>query len=143
VKYLVYFSVILLCFGCKTPVEEDTQEIKISYYVPESSEMSKLMNYMYAHNLGIKEDIKKGTLPSDFPEHFLTIHTAELSEFKQRQERFENFSEEFIKVEKELYNKNSVIPLQLRYNNAINLCISCHQKECPGPVTKIKKLLIE
>lgn len=142
-KTLVYICLIALCFACNSS-EETPKKVKIVYYTDmELSEMSKLMNYMYAHNLGIKEDIKNGKTPTEFPEHFLTIHTAKLSEFKQRGEEFEYNTSQFIEVGKELYNENSSLDLKTRYNKAINLCISCHQKECPGPVTKIKKLLIK
>lgn len=142
-KHLVYFCLIALCFGCNS-YEEPPQKVNIVYYTDaELSEMSKLMNYMYAHNMGIKEDIKNGKISSQFPEHFLTIHTAELTKTKQRGEEFEYYSNQFIQVEKELYDENSDIDLKTRYNNAVNLCISCHQNECPGPVTKIKKLLIK
>lgn len=101
------------------------------------------MNEMYAHNLEIKKAILEGGIPTQFPMDFLKIHTAELSEFKSRNETFESFSKLFIETEKEIFNEASTIPLEDRYNNAINLCISCHQTECTGPIPRIKKLLIK
>jgi hypothetical protein len=107
------------------------------------SEMANLMNEMYAQNLKVKEDILNGIVPEEFPLDFLKIHSAELSEFKSRNDTFQSFSKLFIESEKEIFNTDSPIPLEERYNNTINLCISCHQTECTGPITRIQKLLIK
>src|SRR5690606_41193677 len=98
------------------------------------SEMANLMNQMFAQNLQIKKAILEGNIPSEFPLDFLKIHTAELSEFKSRNETFQSFSKLFIESEKEIFNTESQVPLKERYNNTINLCISCHQTECTGPI---------
>ena len=74
---------------------------------------------------------------------FFKIHTAELSDFKKRNETFESFSKLFIQAEKELYNPNSEVSETDRFNTVVNLCISCHQTECTGPIPRIKKLLIK
>ena len=41
-----------------------------------------------------------------------------------------------------VFDTTSNVPLKQRYNDAINLCVSCHQTECTGPIPRIKKLLI-
>ncbi|WP_452228915.1 MULTISPECIES: hypothetical protein [unclassified Lacinutrix] len=109
----------------------------------ESSEMAILMNEMYAHNLKIKKEIIAGEIPTEFPLDFLKIHTAELSDFKSRSERFQAFSTLFVSAEKEVFNTDSKTPIEDRFNNAVGLCISCHQTECTGPIPRIKKLLIK
>ena len=109
----------------------------------EPSEMSLLMNRMYDINEQIKNDIIEGKMPENFPLEFLQIHSAELSEFKYRNETFESFSKLFIEKEKDIFNTSSNEEAKERFNQAINLCISCHQTECTGPIPKIKKLLIK
>ncbi|ULC58744.1 hypothetical protein MBM09_12580 [Flaviramulus sp. BrNp1-15] len=143
-KHIFGLCVLLLVFSCKN-IEKDTVEIKEKkeYIMYEPSEMTVLMNQMYALNQKIKKDILAGNVPENFPEAVLKIHTAELSEFKTRDEDFKNFSNLFIETEKEIFNSSSDVPLEDRYNNMVNLCISCHQKECTGPIPRIKKLLIQ
>lgn len=135
---------LLLFFGCNNTKEEvvaGKEEVVYDMYQP--SEMANLMNQMFAQNLQIKKDILEGIIPTEFPLDFLKIHTAELSEFKSRNETFQSFSKLFIESEKEIFNTESQVPLEERYNNTINLCISCHQTECTGPITRIQKLLIK
>jgi hypothetical protein len=141
---LLSVCVITCFFSCKQP-EKEVQAAKedIVYDMYEPSEMANLMNEMYAQNLKVKEDILNGNVPLEFPLDFLKIHSAELSEFKSRNETFQSFSKLFIESEKEIFNADSPIPLEERYNNTINLCISCHQTECTGPIPRIQKLLIK
>lgn len=124
-----------------TPENSEKQEIVYDMYEP--SEMANLMNQMYAYNLEVKNAIVSGKDIEEFPLDFLKIHTAELSDFKKRNETFESFSKLFIQAEKELYNPNSEVSETDRFNTVVNLCISCHQTECTGPIPRIKKLLIK
>ena len=145
-KYLVLIGFCLvLVLGCRQEEEtlKTTQKKEIVYDMYEPSEMANLMNQMYAHNLKVKNDILSGTIPSEFPLDFLKIHSAEMSEFKERNEIFKSFSKLFIEAEKEIYNTESPVPLEDRFNRTVNLCISCHQTECTGPIPRIKKLLIQ
>lgn len=142
--YFVLFN-ILIFFGCQeqTKSTKTTEKEQIVYDMYERSEMANLMNQMYAQNLEIKNDILAGNMPKEFPLDFLKIHSVELSEFKERNEIFQSFSKLFIDAEKEIYNTESTVPLEERFNRAVNLCISCHQTECTGPIPRIKKLLIK
>ncbi len=132
-------------FSCKdSGVENSAKEnepIVYDMYVP--SEMANLMNEMYAYNLTVKQQIIDGKQPTEFPLEFLKIHSAEFTKGKGRNETFDSFSKLFIEAEKEIYNTESEIDLKDRFNNSVNLCISCHQTECTGPIPRIKKLLIK
>ncbi len=142
---VLFFCVLICFFGCKETEKEEVMPAKgeIVYDMYQPSEMAILMNEMYAQNLKFKEDILNGNVPLEFPLDFLKIHTAELSDFKSRNPTFQSFSKLFIESEKEIFNKESQIPIEERYNNTINLCISCHQTECTGPIPRIQKLLIK
>lgn len=113
------------------------------YDMYEPSEMAILMNEFYAINEEIKNDILIGIAPEEFPLDFMKIHRAELSDFKKRNAKFEAFSKLYIEAEKEVFNTESSFPVEERFNNAIGVCISCHQTECTGPIPRIKKLLIK
>ena len=145
-KYLFLLLLSACLFlGCqeKTESNETIEKEKIVYDMYEPSEMANLMNQMYAHNVEVKNDILAGNLPTEFPLDFLKIHSAEMSEFKDRNQIFQSFSKLFIDAEKEIYNTESTVPLEERFNRAVNLCISCHTTECTGPIPRIKKLLIK
>lgn len=104
--------------------------------------MSMHMNVMYTINEDIKNKILACEIPKNFPEEILKIHTAKLSDFKERNDTFETFSNLFIEREKTIFDTISEAPIEQRYNDAITLCISCHKTECPGPIPKLRKLLI-
>jgi len=144
-RILILSVCVITCFfGCKES-EKEAEPVKedMVYDIYQPSEMANLMNEMYAQNLKVKEDILNGNVPLEFPLDFLKIHSAEMSEFKSRNETFESFSKLFIESEKEIFNTESSIPIEERFNNTINLCISCHQTECTGPIPRIQKLLIK
>ncbi|MEJ6792161.1 MAG: hypothetical protein QNK89_05345 [Lacinutrix sp.] len=146
-KYLVYIFCFTVILSCNSKVEESDTKEEVSkakvYDMYEPSEMANLMNEFYAENLKIKNEILAGNIPKEFPTDFLKIHTAELSNFKTRNAKFEAFSNLYIVAEQEVFNTESNIPVQERFNNAIGVCISCHQTECTGPIPRIQKLLIK
>lgn len=142
IKKFVFLLLISLCLlSCNSEKKEIKKELVFDMYEP--SEMSLLMNRMYEINERIKKDIMEGKKPEDFPLEFLKIHTAELSDFKQRNETFESFSKLFVEKERDIFETSSNEEAKVRFNQAVNLCISCHKTECTGPIPRIKKLLIK
>lgn len=143
-KQIFTFIILLIFIGCQSAKEEQpSKDSKVVYDMYEPSEMANLMNAMYDYNLTIKKKILKGEVPQDFPLEFMKIHTAELSDFKYRNETFEAFSTIFINAEKEVFNQDATQSIEKRFNNAVGVCISCHQTECTGPIPRIQKLLIQ
>ncbi len=135
---------VLICFvffSCNSEKKEEKKELVFDMYKP--SEMSLLMNQMYEINEQIKKDIIDGKTPGDFPLEFLKIHTAEMSEFKHRNETFESFSKLYIEKQQDIFETDTNEEAKKRFNQAINLCISCHKTECTGPIPRIEKLLIK
>lgn len=113
---------------------------KYDLYVP--SEMSNYMNAIFDIHEKMKGDIIAGKTPEAFPEEILEIHTAHLSDFRERTPNFEAFSHLFVESVTFIFDDNSEMPVKERYNEAINVCIACHQTECTGPIPRIKKLII-
>ena len=110
-------------------------------YVP--SEMANHMNFMYDYNEELKSRIQKGDTLGSFPDEFEVLYSAELTDPSDRDEFFELFSNHFIEKQKEIFEEDNELPVIDRYNSAINLCISCHNTTCIGPIPRIKKLLIQ
>lgn len=139
---LILFSFSVSCDSDKKKSVNEISSKKV-YDLYEPSEMAILMNKMYAIQENIKNDILEESTLSNFPEEIFNIHTAQLSDFKNRNENFKAFSHLFVERVEFLFDETSEISLKQRYNNVVNLCISCHQTECTGPIPRIQKLLIK
>lgn len=144
-KSIFYLLIVFILFAChdKKDQAQTTEKAEKVYDMYTPSEMANLMNEMYTYNEQLKKDIIDGKIPTEFPEKFLNIHTAQLSDFKSRNETFKSFSNLYIQAEKEIFNPNSKVPIETRFNTAIGICISCHTTECTGPIPLIKKLIIK
>lgn len=138
--FLTFFIVLLVLNSCK-PNEQNKPSTEALIMV-EQSEMALLMNQMYAYNESIRYYINKGDLQEEFPEFFNKILTAQLTDPSDRNEEFTEDALQFITTQKTLHS-NSNMDLKLRYNNAVNACISCHQQTCIGPIPRIEKLFIK
>lgn len=143
-KVFICTACSIFLFSCNNSKKETSSvKEKTVYDMYEPSEMSILMNDMYEYNLKLKQDIVDGKKPTVFPSKFLDIHTARLSEFKSRNDKFQAYSQLFIEHQQDIFNSGSNVDLSERYNRTINLCVTCHNTECTGPIPKIKKLLIK
>lgn len=146
-RYFLWSLSLVVLWSCNSK-ETSEKEVTIvdgtkTYDVYQPSEMSNLMKGMYAFNEQVKKDIVEGKeVSADFPEEFLKIHSAQLSETKLRNQTFEHFSARYLAAQKLVFIEDTVISVKKRHNNAINMCIACHKSECTGPIPKIKKLLI-
>ena len=136
----VLLLLTLVLFGCKNTQEEPKEKEEL--VMAERSEMALLMNEMYAYNESIKQQIIDGSLSNTYPEKFDNIHSAVLTTPSARDLNFESFSKLFLEAQKEVFEAPKE-ELVLRYNTAINACISCHNVKCVGPIPRIKKLLIK
>ncbi|MFV0541285.1 MAG: hypothetical protein ACK5MZ_08625 [Aestuariibaculum sp.] len=143
-----FLSVVLYCFlmfSCNNN-KDATIKTKIDtekYNMYLHSEMALLMEQMYAHNMKLKQEISEGKVPVEFPVDFLKIHSAQLTTPTDRNDTFESFSELFIEAEMAIYDPRATGNIKDRYNKAINMCLSCHEQVCAGPIPRIKKLLIK
>lgn len=135
-KLFIIFSLVSLLISCKAEDKKNTQLIMYK-----QSEMAALMNTMYYINLDLKKNIVEGKTPSVFPERYLKIHTATLTDSTDRNSSFKKFSNLYIQNMKKVYT-SSTDSLKSTFNKAVNSCIACHQTTCLGPIPRIKKLLI-
>lgn len=138
---------VVVCFvfavlSCNSSQDKIIVSEKEPLIMAKTSEMANLMNEMYADCESIKQQIIDGNLVSSYPENFDKIHTAALTKPSDRDLSFKTFSEQFLETKKAVFNTTNEEP-KIRFNNAINACISCHNVKCVGPIQRIKKLLIK
>lgn len=121
----------------KTTDSTTTEEFEMY----EMSEMAALMEQMYVDNQRLKERIMKGDTIGKFPQHFIRIHKAVMTDETDKDAFFEEQAAKFIKAQELIYEdpKNA----KEHFNNGIDACIQCHEVKCGGPIPKIKKLYIE
>jgi hypothetical protein len=105
------------------------------------SEMSMLMEQMYADNERLKERIKNGDTIGKFPNHFMKIHKAAMTDDKENDTFFKKQAEIFINAQKLIYEdtKNA----REHFNEGVSACLECHKVKCGGPIPRIKKLYID
>jgi hypothetical protein len=105
------------------------------------SEMSALMEQMYAENQQLKARILNGEKIGEFPNHFLKIHQAVMTDSTENDAFFKEQAQLFIVAQAQIYKdpKNA----QAHFNAGVDACIQCHQVKCAGPISRIKKLYIK
>ncbi|MFZ4435127.1 MAG: hypothetical protein ACOYOR_01330 [Flavobacterium psychrophilum] len=119
---------------CKAPKKKALTMYKMS-------EMSALMEQMYAENQQLKASIQKGEKIGAFPSHFLKIHQAVMTDSTENDAFFKEQAQLFIAAQEQIYKdpKNA----QAHFNAGVDACIQCHQVKCAGPIARIKKLYIK
>lgn len=105
------------------------------------SELALLMRKMLHSSESLKEMIKQGNLPKEFPEEFLKIHSAQPTDSETKKASFDGFANNYISNLNTLY-KSPKEELTKNYNAVIAACASCHSEHCPGPLRAINKLKI-
>ena len=105
------------------------------------SKLAILMRNMMTSSQSLKEKVKQGNLPENFPEEFLKIHTASPTDSETKKESFEGFANSYISNLQALYSSPKE-DLSKNYNAVISACASCHSQHCPGPLNAINKLKI-
>jgi len=149
---IILFIFVIVLASCNKKVEK-TETLNDSVEKPtekkddkkfemyEMSEMSLLMEQMYVDNERLKERIKKGDTIGKFPNHFLKIHKAVMTDDKENDAFFKEQADNFIKAQQMIYEdpKNA----KEHFNKGVDACLKCHQVKCGGPIPRIKKLYIE
>lgn len=139
------FLILTLSFSCKNNQSESVEtksesavEKKFDMY--EMSEMALLMEQMYVDNERLKERIQNGDTIGSFPNHFMKIHAAVMTDKQENDAFFKEQAALFIATQKLIYEdpKNA----KQHFNKGIDACVKCHEVKCGGPIPRIKKLYI-
>ncbi|MFD2891299.1 hypothetical protein ACFS5J_04645 [Flavobacterium chuncheonense] len=144
-KKALLFITVLGLFSCKNQSEADCNtetaaKNEEGFEMYEMSEMAALMEQMYVDNQRLKERIIKGDTIGQFPQHFMRIHSAVLTDETDKDDFFKTQAAVFIKSQEMIYNDPE--NAKEHFNNGIKACIACHEVKCGGPIPKIKKLYI-
>ncbi|MGH2665368.1 hypothetical protein [Flavobacterium sp.] len=138
---LLIFASILL-FSCDKKQEktvEKSEGKKFEMY--EMSEMSMLMEQMYADNERLKQRIIQGDTIGEFPNHFLKIHKAVMTDKQENDAFFKEHAAAFIKSQELIYQDPE--NAKAHFNEGVDACVKCHEVKCGGPIVRIKKLYIK
>ena len=139
-KRIIFIFFLFLFIGCNLKKEQKEQITpKGNFY--KQSEMAALMLLMYERNAENKKLILEGKQPKVFPKEFLKIHTAKLTDSTDRNGDFKTYSDYYLSTLRVVF-ETSKDSLKEKHNNVVNSCITCHKTTCVGPISKIKKLLI-
>jgi hypothetical protein len=147
-KKLLILLLIIGCISCqknekKEAKEEDakcTLESK-KFEMYEMSEMAALMEQMYVDNQNLKKRIINGDTVGKFPNHFLKIHKAVMTDESDNDAFFKEQAAKFIKAQELIYEDPK--DAKQHFNDGVDACLSCHQQKCGGPIPRIKKLYIK
>ena len=145
-KILLLLLASVLILSCNKKEEEKTEakkEVseKKNFEMYEMSEMAALMEQMYVDNQRLKERIKNGDTIGQFPQHFMKIHKAVMTDESENDDFFKEQAVKFIRAQELIYKdpKNA----KEHFNNGVDACLKCHEVKCGGPIPRIKKLYIE
>lgn len=142
------FCLLLVnCQNKSTPAEsteivavEDTTVAGKQFEMYQMSEMSLLMEQMFADHQRLKDQILNGEPVGEYPTHYDKIHTAELTVESDRDLFFDEKANEYLAAHKLIYEPN--VDLRSRFNQSVDACIVCHREKCGGPIGRIQKLYI-
>jgi hypothetical protein len=98
------------------------------------------MEQMYADHERLKVKIKKGEDVGTFPDYFLKIHNASMTDSTENDKFFQEQAHAFIEAQRLIYKdpKNA----DKHFNAGVDACLKCHEVKCGGPIPRIKKLYI-
>lgn len=141
-RILLIVAIAFVSLSCKN--EERTSAVQNpekEFDMYEMSEMALLMEQMYVENEQLKQKIINGDTIGAFPNHFLKIHKAVMTDEQENDTFFKEQAALFIQSQELIYEdpKNA----KKHFNNSIDSCISCHEVKCGGPIQRIKKLYIK
>jgi hypothetical protein len=103
------------------------------------SELAALMREMFTDTEAMKAAIQAGKIPADMREKFGKIYAAKPTDVEMKEGAYPAMAKIFLASMDNLYDDKEQIK---DYNLMIGTCLACHQNQCPGPMVRIKKLLI-
>lgn len=134
-KYFLVFLGSLLC-ACASE-NKNTKE----FVYAEPSEMSALMQQMFAKMQETKETIIQQKDIGPFPYYIKNIHSATLTNSTFKNSDFRKLSDTYVQYTVKTYTGKKSQRKE-NFNTTVNSCVQCHENFCRGPIPKIKKLRI-
>ncbi|GGG96469.1 hypothetical protein GCM10011416_12810 [Polaribacter pacificus] len=135
-----FLIAVLLLVSCAQNQEKPTVVIEKNSS-RQTSEMATLMLQMFEVNMQHKELISNGEAVKGNPNQFTNIYTAKFTDPTEEKPNFEAYADLYMDNFKKVFEAQDDL-LKQQHNNVIQSCIACHQTTCPGPISKIKKLIL-
>ncbi|SCY00432.1 hypothetical protein [Flavobacterium caeni] len=149
-RSLLCVAIAVLAVACQSKKAEKTEAAEAcvkdtastgkKFEMYEMSEMSLLMEQMYVDNQRLKARIEQGDTIGSFPNHFLKIHQAVMTDQAENDAFFKEQAANFIGAQELIYKDPA--NAKTHFNKGVDACLSCHQVKCAGPIPRIKKLYI-
>lgn len=136
-KLIILF--LLFLASCSEKKQQEAPKEELIMY--EYSEMALLMEQMYEENMAVKERIVKGEEVGVFNADYVKMHTAQMTDPKDRNAEFEAFSKVFLEAQQRIYTEQGEEQINA-FNGMVNSCVACHKLSCTGPIPRIEKLRI-
>ena len=105
------------------------------------SKLAILMRKMADNLEQEKTLILNQKIKGEYPTEFEKIYSANPSSPNAKSENFNEYAHLYLQELKK-YCQSDSFNRVLAFNNLVNSCIACHQNECPGPIQRIEKNLI-
>ena len=130
-------------FSCSQEQDEKTSSEKKEIYNPNgNSELALAMRQTFEQTEQIKLNLEKGdfSIPENYVENLQLFHSATPTDSTVKTELFSQFRNSLYLIANDLVSSSDLNKRKEVYQTLISTCISCHQKFCPGPIVRIKKL---
>lgn len=132
-----------IVFSCSEEQKETPSSEKKEIYNPNGdSELALAMRQSFEQTEQIKVNIEKGdfSIPENYVENLQLFHSETPTDSTEKTELFSQFSNSLYLIANDLVSSSDLNKRKEVYQSLISTCISCHQKFCPGPIVRIKKL---
>lgn len=142
-KHLFLLSfIVVVVFSCSQQEKEQSSSKKEVYNPNGDSELALSMRQSFEQTEQIKHAIEQGdfTIPDGYVENLQLFHSATPTDPDVKNELFTQFSNSLYLIANDLVSSSDLNQRKEVYQTLISTCISCHQKFCPGPIVRIKKL---
>lgn len=146
-KIFLLSMISVFVFACSQQTEADASSESSEFLHPDSivnpngdSELSLVMRHMHFEADKISKQIENGEEIdlSKFRSLAIRIQSAVPTDSSVLDEDYYNFSETILAQVENVSGGDA-----FEFNSLVGTCVACHRNTCPGPITKINKLMIE
>ena len=146
-KFLFLGIISLFAFACSQQAEADATAEQSDFLHPDSivnpngdSELSLVMRYMHFEADKISKQIKNGEEIDldEFRSLAVRLQSAVPTDSAVLDDDYYKFSETMLTQVESVSGDDA-----FEFNSLVATCVACHRNTCPGPITKINKLMIE
>lgn len=140
--YLLFF-VIACNQSDKSKVKPNYKETTVASSINPNgdSELALLMRKLFYDTDSLRQSILADdfVIHGNFIQQLEQIHSAIPTDSTVKTPAFESFNNALINQANRLQTAEDKVDV---FNKLVNSCIDCHQTVCPGPIKRIKQLII-